>query len=358
MPTVLVTGASGFVGSHVVPELVRGGFQVRALVRDAGAADLVLKRLTPAQRDSVETRRGDILDQASLVAAMSGTTAGTGTGAGSRGGAVDAVVHLVAIPRDSNGGRDLQRINVDGTRNVIEAMRTAGVRRIVHLGGLGTVESPRLRFATSKARAERLVAESGLDWTTLKPSVLWGLGDGFFNQLARTVQLFPIFAAMPGTGSARFHPFAAADLARCVRLSLERPETSGRAIELGGPEILPYRELVGEVMRGMGQRRIIVPMPVPLIALAAGISGVVRIPFPVSVDQLRQLALDNTTSLDACQRAFGFEPRSIRGRLGYLRSGRRAQERALGRVEEVRDEQAAGEDAQVAKDEQAVGDDA
>lgn len=325
---VLVTGASGFVGSHIVPELIRGGWQVRALVRDDAAAEHVLNRLMPAQRGLVQACIGDILEPASLAEAMTGA---------------DAVVHLVAIPRDRSGGREMERVNVDGTRNVLDAAKAAGVGRIVHLGGLGTVEDPRLRFATTKARGERLVRESGLGWTILKPSVLWGFGDGFFNQIAGLVRTSPIFLPIPGSGGSRFHPLAAADLARCVRLSLERPGTIGQAIEIGGPEIFSYREIVEEVMRGIGQRRIIVPMPVPLIRIVAGAAEAVRLPFPVSTDQLGQLRLDNVTSTDACMRAFGFEPRSMRGRLGYLKNSRRAQARALARVEELRDERAAAD---------------
>jgi NADH dehydrogenase len=311
MTVVLVTGPSGFVGSHVVPALLAAGHRVVALVRSDEAGARVLGRLAPSDRGQVELRRGDVTDPASLPPALAG---------------VEAVVHLVAIPRDRDGGRSLRRVNEEGTRNVVEAMRSAGVARLVHLGALGVVEDPRLHYATSKARAERLVASSGLAATILKPSLLWGERDGFFNILADLVRRSPLVVPVPGRGSSRFQPFAVTDLARCVVLCLERPATIGGIYELGGPRIWTYREIVEEVLRALGARRFILPMPVPIVGAVARGAEILGLPFPVASDQVRQLVLDNVTSLDAVERAFGFAPLDMAGRLGYLRKRRRDQE--------------------------------
>lgn len=98
------------------------------------------------------------------------------------------------------------------------------------------------------------------------------------------------------------------DLARIVALCIQRPATAGRAFELGGPAYWTYREITREVLDALGKQRLIVPMPVALIRLVAGASERVRLPFPVATDQLRQLALDNTGSLDGVEQAFGFRP--------------------------------------------------
>jgi NADH dehydrogenase len=311
MSTVLVTGASGFVGSHVIPELLAGGHRVIALVHSSAAGHLVLQRLPLDGRGNVELRQGDVNDPASIVPTLAG---------------VDAVVHLVAIARDRTGGRDLLRINTDGTRNVIEAMRTAGVRRLIHLGALAVVDDPTLHYASSKAKAEALVAASGLDWTILKPSLLWGARDGFFNIVADLVRLSPGIVPVPGNGRSRFQPFAVTDLARTVRLSVEDPATTDRAFELGGPRYWTYREITAEVASAMGRRRAIVPMPLPLIRVVAGACEAIGIPFPVATDQLRQLKLDNIGPLDGVQGAFGFVPRDMAGNLGYLGRTKRDQE--------------------------------
>jgi NADH dehydrogenase len=311
MSTVLVTGASGFVGSHVVPELLAGGHRVVALVHSAASGQLVLERLPPDLRGNVELRQGDVNDPASIVSALAG---------------VDAVVHLVAIARDRSGGRDLARINTDGTHNVIEAMTTAGVRRLIHLGALAVVDDPTLHYASSKAKAEALVAASGLDWTILKPSLLWGARDGFFNIVADLVRVSPGIVPVPGNGRSRFQPLAVADLARTVRLSLEDPATTGRGFELGGPRYWTYREITAEVANAMGRRRAIVPMPLPLIRIVAGACEAIGILFPVATDQLRQLKLDNIGPLDGVKGAFGFAPLDMAGNLGYLRQTKRHQE--------------------------------
>jgi len=304
MSTVLVTGASGFVGSYVVPALLAEGHRVVALVRSEKNGEQVLRRLGAPDRGSVEIRHGDVTLPETLPSALRG---------------VDAVVHLVAIPRDYNGGADLRFVNTEGTRNVVEAARSADVRRFVHMGAMGVQDDPKLHYASSKAKAEALVAASGLDYTILKPSLQFAERDGFFNIVAGLVRMAPV-VPVPGDGKSRFQPIAAQDVARCVALSLARPETIGQSIEIGGPRYWTYREITAEVARAMGKRRLIVPMPVALIRLVAGTSERIRIiKFPVATDQLRQLKLDNIGPLDGVQSAFGFTPTDMEGQLWYLR---------------------------------------
>ena len=304
MATILLTGANGFVGSHVLPELLRRGHRVAALVRSPATGDQVVEKLTPAERAAVDLRIGDVTAPDTLPAAVR---------------AVDAVVHLVAIPRDFNGGRDLRRVNTEGTRNVVDAAKAAGVRRFVHLGAMGVADDPSLHYAGSKARAEALVQASGLDWTILKPSLMWGEGDGFFSLIALLARFSPGVIPVPGRGTARFQPLFVGDLARVVGLTLARPETIGRSYELGGPRYWTYREITAEVLAALGRQRLILPTPVPLIWLVARASELVHLPFPVATDQLRQLKLDNAGPLDGVQREFGFEPRPMNAQLGYLR---------------------------------------
>ncbi len=313
MATVLVTGASGFVGSYVVPALLAGGHQVVGLVRSDAAGATVLGRLGPQERSNVELRTGDVTRPETLPGALAG---------------VDAVVHLVALPRDRDGGASLRLVNTEGTRNVVEAMKGAGVRRLVHMGAMGVEDDPNLHYASSKAKAETIVRESGLDWTILKPSLQWGERDGFFNILAGLVRMSPGLVPVPGNGESRFQPIAATDVARVAAMALDDDATIGRSYDLGGPRYWTYKEIAREVMAGMGTKRVIVPMPVPLIRLVAGTSETLRIPFPVATDQLRQLRLDNITDLfDGVEREFGFRPTDMEGQLGYLRRKPKDQDR-------------------------------
>jgi NADH dehydrogenase len=310
MSTILVTGASGFVGSHVVPYLLAAGHQVVALVRTPIAGETVIGRLPATQRSAVESRIGDVTRPATLGPAMAG---------------IDAVVHLVALPRDFKRGADLRLVNIEGTRAVVSAMHAAGVRRLVHMGAMGVVDDPNLHYASSKAKGEAIVRESGLDWTILKPSLQFGEGDGFFNIVASLVRISPGVVPVPGNGSARFQPIHVGDVAAVTVRSLADPSTIGEVFELGGPRYWTYREITREVLTALGKRRAILPIPVPLIRLVAGTAERLHFAFPVATDQLRQLRLDNIGPLDLIPSRFGFRPRPMEGALGYLRKKPRDQ---------------------------------
>ncbi len=310
MSTILVTGANGFVGSHMVPALLDAGHRVLALVRDDAGADLVLRRLAPAQ-SAVEIRYGDVTRRETLPAALDGA---------------EAVLHLAAVPRDLDGGATLRLVNTEGSRNMVKAASDAGVRRFVHLGALGVVDDPDLHYASSKAKAIAIVRASGLDWTILSPSLLFGPRDGFFNILADLVRMSPGIVPITGKGDARFQPLAIGDLARTAVIAIADPATIGHEYLLGGPRYWTYREIMGEVLRGMEARRVMVPMPVAIIRLVAGAAERIHLPFPVATDQLRQLKLDNVGPIDGVRLAFGFDPQPMDGGLGHLRFKRSEQE--------------------------------
>jgi uncharacterized protein YbjT (DUF2867 family) len=313
MPTtILVTGASGFVGSHLVPALIDAGHDVRAMVRTDEAGETVRRRIAPAQRDRLSTEIADVTRPETLPAALDGA---------------DAILHLVALPRDWDGGASLRLVNTEGTRFLLRAAADAGVRRFVHLGAMGVVDDPALHYASTKALAIELVKTSGLDWTVLSPSVMYGPRDGFFNILATLVRLSPGVTPITGNGQARFQPFAVADLARAAVEVLADETHVGRELLLGGPRYWTYREIVEEVLNGMGKRRALVPMPVPLIRLVAASAEALRLRFfPVATDQLRQLKLDNIGPLDGVREQLGWDPQPMEGNLAHLRRPIREQE--------------------------------
>ena len=290
---IAIVGATGFVGSHLVPHLVEAGHRVTAVSRTG--------RRLAGWTDAVDARAADVTTGNGLDEALAGA---------------DAVVHLVAIPRESKGRR-FEEVNVGGTRHVVEAAQRAGIRRFVHLSVLGVVDDPKLRYLQSKARGEQIVRESPLDWVVLRPSLMFGEGDGFFNIVKTTLRYWsPGVVAIPGKGDTRFQPLSANDLAIAVERSLADTDRAGSVYELGGPAWLTYRQIVDEVMRVTGMRRLKLPIPIPLIDALTAVTDRILPVFPVTHDQIGSLQRQNYTDRDAFERAFGVKPRPLD--LGYL----------------------------------------
>jgi NADH dehydrogenase len=283
---VLVTGAAGFVGTHVCRELTHRGARVRGLVHSPAKAAQRLASLP------VELHVGDIRDEQVLRRAMQGC---------------DMVVHLVAIAIERRGQR-YDEINARGTQRVVDAMRAAGVRRLVHMSQNHAASDSPYPFLRSKGLAEDAVRASGLEWTVLRPSVIFGPEDEFVNVLARLVRLSPLIYPLPGGGRARFQPVHVDDVARTVALALERPATDGRAYALGGPAQLSLRQMTERVLVAMDAKRLLIPLPTavlrPLIAIA---QRVLPSP-PVTTGLLDLLAIDNAVQGDALRTDFGLVP--------------------------------------------------
>ncbi len=291
--TVAVVGATGFVGRHVVQHLADSGHRVIAISRRGTRRD--------AWTERVEARAADVDTGAGLESALTGA---------------DAVVHLVAIARET-GGRRFEETNVRGTGRVVIAAEHAGVRRIVHLSAMGVVDDPRLAFLHSKWRGEQLVRESALEWVVLRPSLLFGRGDGFFNIVKTTLKWWsPGIVAIPGKGDARFQPLSVDDLAIAVEKSIAEPQHAGQVYEIGGPEHFTYSEVVDAVMAATGMRRLKLGLPIPLLSAVTVATDRLLPIFPVSHDQISSLQRPNSTELDAFTRAFGVSPRPLD--LSYL----------------------------------------
>lgn len=289
---VAVVGATGFVGSHLVPHLVASDHDVVAISRNG--------RRLPEWGDRVEARAADV-------------TAG---GVDEALAGAEGVVHLAAIPRETRG-RSFEAVNVRGTQRVVAAAEQAGVRRFVHLSVLGVADDPKLAYLYSKWRGEQAVRTSSLDWVVLRPSLMFGMGDGFFNLVKTTLRWWsPGVVVIPGSGDARFQPLSADDLAIAVEKSLTDAGRARALYEIGGPRWMTYREIVDEVMRVTGMRRLKLGMPIPLISALTSVTDRVLPIFPVSHDQIASLQRPNYTDRDAFERAFGVEPRQVN--LEYL----------------------------------------
>ncbi|HEY7114320.1 MAG TPA: complex I NDUFA9 subunit family protein [Thermoanaerobaculia bacterium] len=303
---ILVTGGTGFVGTHVVNAFLRRRHDVAVLERRPGAARNRYNR-------PVEGAPGDVLDASSLEAAARGR---------------DAVVHLVGIIFEK-GEQTFDRLHREAAGNVVTAMRAAGVRRLLHMSAMGSFEDAASEYARTKAAGEKLVRASGLDWTVFRPSIIFGPGDGFVSLLADVVRRNPVFIPVIGPGTTRFQPVSVYDVARVFADALEKPETSGRAFEVGGPQSFTLNDIYREIAAAVGKaRKPLVHFPIwwgRFLAArfeAAARRGWIGAP-PLTRDQLKSLESDNTADLSATLAAFGGTWREFRpGIREYLPPGR------------------------------------
>ena len=293
---VAVTGASGFVGRHVVPELVVRGHSVRALVSERAGAERELP-----DAGQVDVRRVDVRTPDSLRGVFDG---------------IDAVIHTVAIPTERR--QKFADVNVAGVSNVVAEAQRAGVKRIVHIAALAADPTSPYPYLRSKGAGEAFVTGSGISHVVLEPSLLFGEGDDFFPRLAFTL-MFPV-VPVPGDGKARFQPLHVGDIAKALVAAVERPDIHG-VHEIGGAEPVTYDDMLAETMRATGKRRPTLHVPVPLMKLPAALMGLVMSDPPVTVSQLDLLAVDNAPRVNALEPVFGVHPRPFRGALDYLRKG-------------------------------------
>ncbi len=276
---ILVTGASGYVGSHIVRTLVGAGKSVKALVYNRQRAD----KEGRLQGLTIEYVEADLNRPETLVAALSGVT---------------AVVHTVAIAIEK-GSRTYERVNIAGTANLVDSMKQAGIQRLINISQLGADANLPYRFLASKGKAQDYVAASGLAWTAFRPSVIWGPEDEFANTFARLVPLTPLIFPIVGDRNSKFQPVWVDDVAECVLKALDDSATIGKEYELGGPEILTLEEIERRTLQAISARRWMVHFPISLLRLAvAGMEFLLPAP-PVTRSLMELLAVSNVTTQNA-----------------------------------------------------------
>jgi len=285
---ILVTGANGFVGRNLVRRLQKDGTAVRALVRSAAKA----ARLRDLGAELVD---GDISNLSSLEAAMKGCA---------------KVIHLVGIIQEAPGVT-FKGVHVDGTRNLLEAAKKEGVRHFIYQSALGSRPNAKSQYHRTKWEAEELVRASGLPFTILRPSLIYGPGDLFTVRLAETIKLSPVLPVI-GTGQSKVQPIFIDDVNECIQKISTSDSYLNEMYEIGGPEQLTYEEVTKAIAAALGIRRPTVHMPMFFMRTMAKVAETVLSKPPVTIDQLIMLQEDNVCSMRDIREVFGIEPVKFR----------------------------------------------
>ncbi len=287
---VFLTGATGFVGRHMLKRLLAEGHTVCALVRDP-------QRASALAQNGVELLAGDVVE-------------GSGLDQGMRG--CDAAIHLVGIILEK-GKNTFERVHHLGTRNVVEAVKRAVIRRFIQMSALGARADGVAAYQTSKWRGEEEVRKSSIPYCILRPSLIFGPGDGFVTQMMATMRSAPLFRPVPGDGSPRFRPVFIDDVTACFARALTAEAATNQTIEIGGADELSLNEVLAEIARCAGVRKPAVHIPMPLMFAGAAIAQTVLRNPPVTVDQLRMLREGSTCDIQPMRRILGVNPRGFKG---------------------------------------------
>jgi NADH dehydrogenase len=289
---ILVTGAAGFAGSRIVARLTQDGEPCRALVRD-----LARDKVRLPER-GVEVVQGNTTRPETLPPALHG---------------VDTIIHAAFITADrkQSPGINYRQTNVVGTQNLLDAARTAGVRRIVELGGLGTKAARHGSYMETRYAANQHIRQSGLAWSILGPSIQFGPGSAFFKGLADLIRQAPV-VPMVGSGKRQFQPIWVEDVVTCLlKMARDPQKYDGQYIEVGGPAIYTYAQILDLLMNGIGKRKLKVPGPLPAVRIGAAIMSATLANPPITPAAVDFFTFDNMTALDAVPSHFGFAPRSL-----------------------------------------------
>jgi uncharacterized protein YbjT (DUF2867 family) len=289
---ILITGATGYIGRHLVARLVRQGERPRCLVRNTKRAGGIL----PAA--GVELVQGDTTSPASLAAAVQG---------------VDTIVHAAFITADhkQSTGNHYEETNVQGTANLIKAAQSAGVKCIVEISGLGTRPDKHGSYMQGRYLAEKLLKESGLDWTIIQPSVLFGKGAPFIKGLADLIRTAPVVPLIGG-GKTMFQPIYVEDVVTVIVKVLEDPaRTRDKTFVIGGPQYFSFTQIIDALLRAMHKSRVKAYAPAPLVGVGAAVMEAVLPRPPLTSAAMTLFSFDNTTDLNSVERDFGFTPMSF-----------------------------------------------
>jgi len=289
---ILITGATGFVGRNLIQQLMDEQLPLRVILTERQARRLPWDETHPYAPEIVI---GNILDEEIVFRAVTG---------------IHTIFHLINAMWWGRS-RDFERVELDGTRNLITQARAARVGRLIALSHLGATPSSAFTLHRMKGQVEQLIRNSGLAYTIIRSGVVYGAEDHFINHMAMMIRANPFFFLMPGQGEVVVHPIYIDDLIKALSLSLESIHLIDRTIEIGGQEYTTLEDLILTIMRVTNSQRIIIPVPPYVLR---GTTFVYDRLFPRSLmtsQWLDILATHRTTQLSNVYEYFQFQPRRL-----------------------------------------------
>lgn len=296
---ILVTGGTGFIGRHVVNRLMADGYHVRCLIPEN-------KRSAVKWEREPEIIEGNVLDEEVLFRAVTGA---------------HAIIHLENAQWWGRL-RDLERVELVGTRNIVAAARAARVGRIITISHLGAAPSSAYSLMRIKGMVEEVIRSSGLAYTVIRSGIVFGEDDAFINHIAMTLRVNPLFFLMPGRGEVVLHPIHIDDVVKAIINCLDNIDTVDTVMEIGGPEYITLEDLIRTVMRVSGMRRLIIPVPPYMLRWMAAIYTRVLPRALITPQWLDILATNRTAQLANTFNYFGIRPRRLEDTLVTYMRGR------------------------------------
>jgi NADH dehydrogenase len=288
--TVTVFGGTGFLGRHTVRALAKAGWRIKVAARHP-ARGFYLRPL--GQVGQIDFVKCDISDPNQVAGALAGAS---------------AAVNLCGILFQR--GQTFAKVQAEGAGHVGAAAAAAGLSAVVHVSAIGADSESPSRYATSKAEGEARLREVFPGATILRPSIVFGPEDGFFNRFGEMARFLPALPLIGG-GKTRFQPVFAGDVAAAIVAALDSEAAKGRTYELGGPTVYSFRQLMEFILAETGRRRLLVPLPFGLAMWKAFFLQLLPNP-PLTPDQVRLLRNDNVVAPAALTLAdLGITPTTV-----------------------------------------------
>jgi NADH dehydrogenase len=295
---VLITGSTGFIGKVLLKQLVGIDVDVRIFLKPSSQSPSLPRGI------AFDVAVASSSDLRGIRAALNG---------------IQTVIHLASNERYGQRGYDTDR-EIQGTRNLADAAAEAGIEQIIFLSHLGANSTSAYPVLRTKAIQEEVIRKSGVPYTIIRSSIVYGPQDHFTTSIAMQLSLLPLIYLLPGSGDTLLQPLWVKDLTTAISWTMDDPATLGQTYEIGGPEFLTYKQILEMVMATVRRHRITIPFRPPYLRIGAKLAERLFWDPPFTCFWLDYLAVHRTTALASLPSVFSLQPTRMESNLDYLKN--------------------------------------